>query len=147
MKAERTKGPWRRSCFQVYGADGSRIAHTGMGQLPPPRSSESEANAAAIVHFENNFEPLRKALALALCYLARFEPGDSRAVSNEFVAMSSVLAGDTSGEVMPIIEDALSVAEREAEKPETHSCLCGTGDEPCPGPNGQPLCAERESQS
>lgn len=122
MTVERTKGPWTRSCFQVYGADGSRIAHTGMGQLPPSRSSESEANAAAIVHWENNFEPMRKALALALCYLLQFEPGDSRAVSNEFVAMQAVLSGDTSGEVMPIIEAALAVAEREAGLCEDEGC-------------------------
>ncbi len=59
---ERTKGPWTRACFQVYGADKSRIAHTGMGQLPPYRSSESEANAAAIVKWENSYDDLVKAL-------------------------------------------------------------------------------------
>jgi len=107
-----------------------------LGNLPPSRSHESEANAAAIVLFENNFEPLRKALALALCYLAQFEPGDSRAVSNEFVAMSSVLAGHTSGEVMPIIEAALVVAEREAEKPD--SILCE--DEGCPHCGTKHVC-------
>jgi hypothetical protein len=112
--AERTKGPWTRSCFQVYGADKNRIAHTGMGQLPPYRSSESEANAAAIVHWENNFEPLRNALALALCYLSQYESGDSRAVSNEFVAMAAVLAGDIAPDVIKIIDEGLKVAEQES---------------------------------
>jgi hypothetical protein len=60
--SERTKGPWTRSCFQVYGGDKSRIAHTGMGQLPLYRSSESEANAAAIVLWENHFDELVKTM-------------------------------------------------------------------------------------
>jgi hypothetical protein len=64
--SERTKGPWRQGCFQVYGADGSKIAHTGMGQLPPSRSQESEANAAAIVRWENHFDDLVAALDQAL---------------------------------------------------------------------------------
>ena len=61
---DRTPGPWTRSCFQVYGGDKSRIAHTGMGQLPPSRAPESEANAAAIVLWENHFDDLVKALQL-----------------------------------------------------------------------------------
>jgi hypothetical protein len=42
-----TPGPWRASTFQVY-ADLDRIAHTGMGQLPPRRSGEAVANARLI---------------------------------------------------------------------------------------------------
>jgi hypothetical protein len=110
---KRTKGPWRRSGFQVYGADGSRVTHTGLGNLPPSRSNESESNAAFIVHIENNFEPLRQALDLALCHLSKSEPGDSRAVSNEFVAMAAVLSGDVSPSVTAIISGALEAAKQE----------------------------------
>lgn len=59
---EHTATPWRNQCFQVYGADNSKIAHTGMGQLPPYRSTESEANAAFIVTACNSYTDLVKAL-------------------------------------------------------------------------------------
>ncbi|MHC2464459.1 hypothetical protein [Bradyrhizobium embrapense] len=49
-----TKTPWRSSCFQIYGADGSKVAPTGMGQLPPHRSHEAEADAAYIVAAANS---------------------------------------------------------------------------------------------
>ncbi len=51
---------------------------------------------------------LEAALTLALNYLEKAEPGDSRAGSNEFVAMYSVCCGDSSGSVMPIIRAALA---------------------------------------
>lgn len=66
MMDAHTKTPWRNACFQVYGSDNSRIAHTGMGQLPPSRSSESEANAAFIVKAVNAHDNLVKALERAL---------------------------------------------------------------------------------
>lgn len=53
---------------------------------------------------------LSKALNLALLYLARLEPGDSRAVSDEFVAMAAVASGDTAPEVMRVIDEALVVS-------------------------------------
>ena len=49
---------------------------------------------------------LRKALRLALARLIKFEPGDSRAVSDEYVAMAAVEAGDTSLGVMSVIDRA-----------------------------------------
>lgn len=45
--------PWRRSCFQIYDANGNRVAHTGMGNLPLPMSSEAEAKADYIVQSAN----------------------------------------------------------------------------------------------
>jgi hypothetical protein len=53
---------------------------------------------------ENNC--LRKALSLALKRLIVNEPPDSRAVSDEFVAMACVENGDTSLPVMNIIDAA-----------------------------------------
>jgi hypothetical protein len=51
---------------------------------------------------------LELALGLALDWLIQYEPGDSRAVSNEFVAMASILAGipDRIDECRKIIRDA-----------------------------------------
>ena len=59
---DHTPAPWRNACFQVYGGDGSRVAHTGMGQLPPHRSHEAEANAATIVRAVNSHDPLVSAV-------------------------------------------------------------------------------------
>ncbi|WP_316169434.1 hypothetical protein [Bradyrhizobium sp. SZCCHNRI1058] len=47
---------------------------------------------------------MKRALALAVEMLAVYEPGDSRAVSTEFVALAAVLTGDISPEVMAIID-------------------------------------------
>jgi hypothetical protein len=61
------------------------------------------------------YQQQRRALELALDYLVEMEPGDSRAVSNEFVAMLGVLLGvepNTPGEDMAIIEKALEAARR-----------------------------------
>jgi hypothetical protein len=58
-------------------------------------------------------EHFQKPLDLALCMLIKYEPPDSRAVSNEYVAMAAVASGDISGEVMPIIEAALKRADEE----------------------------------
>lgn len=63
-----------------------------------------------------DLEQTRKALALALCRLIHFEPGDSRAVSDGFVAMFSVLVGDTRPEVMSIIDRELAIEERESQE-------------------------------
>jgi hypothetical protein len=52
--------------------------------------------------------PTQRALNLALCYLGKLEPGDSRAVSDEFVAMFAVSTGDTSPEVLAVIDAALA---------------------------------------
>lgn len=56
---------------------------------------------------------LREALNLALCWLVKNEPGDSRAVSNEFVAMAAVHGGYENDECMAIIRAALAGEGRE----------------------------------
>ena len=49
------KTPWKRHCFQIYNANGDRVAHTGIGQLPAHRSAEAEENAELIVEAVNAF--------------------------------------------------------------------------------------------
>ena len=61
---------------------------------------ELEATSARIAALEG-------ALGLALAYMARFEPKDSRAVSDEFVAMAAIHSGDYSESVMRVIDAAL----------------------------------------
>lgn len=56
---------------------------------------------------------VREALTLAVNMIMENEPGDSRAVSNEAVALAAVSVGDTSAPVMEVIRAAL--APREAE--------------------------------
>lgn len=51
---------------------------------------------------------LEQALKLALAWLAPHEPGDSRAVSDEFVAMASISCGLTNQECRDIIAAALT---------------------------------------
>ena len=57
---------------------------------------------------EKNIDSSRykEALELALAILIRLEPGDSRAVSDEFVAMAEVLHNGGSEESMSIIRAA-----------------------------------------
>lgn len=62
LDTKRTKGPWKRSCFLIQGAQREHVTHTGMGNLPPSRSVESEANAAFITALENAWPTLRAAL-------------------------------------------------------------------------------------
>jgi hypothetical protein len=50
---------------------------------------------------------VKRALSLAVSLLSKYEPPDSRAVSDEFVALACVDCGDVSGKVMDIIESAL----------------------------------------
>lgn len=56
--------------------------------------------------------PIQKALRLAVNMLSLYEPPDSRAVSDEFVALAAVDTGDTSPEVLAVIDAALA---RQAE--------------------------------
>jgi len=64
---------------------------------------------------------LRKALSVALDMLIQHEPPDSRAVSDEFVAMAAVQTGDTSLRVMTVIDRAI---QRQLEAQED-DCSCG----------------------
>ena len=57
--------------------------------------------------------PIERALALAVSMLAPHEPGDSRAVSDEFVAIASVACGDTSPRVMEVIDGAIAKMRHE----------------------------------
>lgn len=59
---------------------------------------------------------LEQALNLALAWLIRLEPGDSRAVSNEFVAMSAIQCGQTErlNECRQIIAAGIKAAERQS---------------------------------
>lgn len=52
---------------------------------------------------------LESALNLALHILGAQEPPDSRAVSDEFVAMSSVLAGCENTNAMKIIDEGMNI--------------------------------------
>lgn len=53
---------------------------------------------------------LEAALNLAVCMLAPYEPGDSRAVSDKFVALAAISCDqpDEDGECMRIITESLS---------------------------------------
>jgi len=50
---------------------------------------------------------LRKALSVATSMLIHHEPPDSRAVSDEFVAIAAVQSGDMSMPVMTVIDRAI----------------------------------------
>lgn len=66
-----------------------------------------EKNERTVALLHCRVSRLERALNLALEILGKFEPGDSRAVSNEFVAMAAVSAGHEDTGVMSIIDDAL----------------------------------------
>ena len=54
-------------------------------------------------------ERLGRALDLALAMLIKHEPGDSRAVSNEFVALATVAAGIDNDSSWAVIDTALAM--------------------------------------
>jgi hypothetical protein len=54
---------------------------------------------------------LEEALKLAVGLLAPLEPGDSRAVSNEFVALAAVQCGMATDDVMQVIRDGIRKLE------------------------------------
>jgi hypothetical protein len=84
----------------------------GAGDLARQAIKNRDEDYAALL---KAYQQQRRALELALDYLVEMEPGDSRAVSNEFVAMLGVLLGvepNTPGEDMAIIEKALEAARR-----------------------------------
>ena len=57
-------------------------------------------------------EQLKMALSLAVNMLSAHEPPDSRAASDEFVALACVDCGDVTGLVMPVIEAALAKSKQ-----------------------------------
>lgn len=59
-----------------------------------------------LVAAEADIKRLEAGLRLAVRLLTPHEPSDSRAVSNEFVALAALSSGDTSDDVMTVIEAA-----------------------------------------
>jgi len=59
---------------------------------------------------------LYNALSLALAMLAPHEPPDSRAVSNEYVAMACTLNGSDDEKSRKVITDALARINRETQE-------------------------------
>jgi len=98
----------------ILAALGSRSneATGGFGSSAEGADTHRAAETAVVGDWTAKLE---KALELALGYLARFEPGDSRAVSDEYVAMLAVLCrvepNELGGE-MAIIEAALARLEQ-----------------------------------
>jgi hypothetical protein len=70
-----------------------------------------------IMALSKRVDELQKALDLALCWLSEREPPDSRAVSDEFVAMASMAAGHptVNEECHTIIDAALLAARAKAD--------------------------------
>lgn len=54
------------------------------------------------------YEQTHAALTLALKMLLKHEPPDSRAVSDEFVAMAAIQSGHCNARIMAIIEKGLA---------------------------------------
>ena len=69
-------------------------------------------------------DELLLALDVALNILIKFEPGDSRAVSDEFVAMASVAAGITNEQCIEILNKAIANVQ-EASKPAEITVVLG----------------------
>lgn len=98
-----------KSAIHQTGGVGKLLAD--LRQLGPDDSEIREkavAAASTIEHQLSVIGELREALGLALKILEPNEPGDSRAVSNEFVAMAAVHAGVSNPECGEIIRKALS---------------------------------------
>lgn len=66
----------------------------------------------------SRIEDLEAALGLALCKLVVFEPPDSRAVSDEYVAMAAVHAGDdiVNDEARKLVRDGLAREKMSADE-------------------------------
>lgn len=67
--------------FELWGAHGGNLI----------TEADAKPTADSIRTLLERVKALEGALTLALDYLGELEPGDSRAVSNEYVAMSTVL--------------------------------------------------------
>lgn len=66
-----------------------------------------------LITVEAKLAQMRQALTLALARLEPLEPGDSRAVSDEFVAMAAIVAGIGNKKGDEIIEAALATLQPE----------------------------------
>ena len=99
-----TKAAWYRCAGAALGWTGLRerdLLEANNRYLQRARDAEAE------------LADVRLALDLALAWLAPNEPGDSRAVSNEFVAMYAIQCGltDNRVECRAIISSALARAK------------------------------------
>jgi hypothetical protein len=65
----------------------------------------------------NEPQEVKEALDLAVNIIMAGEPGDSRAVSNEAVALAAVACGDTSEPVMKVIREALALSRPQGNTP------------------------------
>lgn len=87
------------------GAGGqTTLGEAGITLTPPEPAGDAETDRA-------------QALRLAVEYLGRQEPGDSRAVSNEFVAMAAASCGIQNEEGRAIIAAELARLEKEPVEP------------------------------
>lgn len=75
----------------------------------PPREDEALAGEIATLRAEN--ARLREAITLAVGMLSQDEPGDSRAASNEFVALAAVQCGIANDKDWVVIRAALAPQE------------------------------------
>lgn len=82
--------PWKQTCFLVTSATGSHVTHTGMGNLPPSRSAESEANAAFIVHAANSHDGLKATVSRLTATLTAIRDDDSVPVWIRFLAKNAL---------------------------------------------------------
>lgn len=73
-------------------------------------------------------EHLQKALGLCTATLAQLEPGDSRCVSDQFVAVAAVEAGCEDDRSLEVIEAEIA---RLKEAPAPASGACEVSVEPC----------------
>jgi hypothetical protein len=91
------------------------FAKTGGGNYVWEAQQEREQALEGADRVLAHFKPLQEALDLALDILGAMEPGDSRAVSNHYVAMACVAAGKTDDEVMRCIRETRALLTLKAE--------------------------------
>jgi hypothetical protein len=74
--------------------------------LPP--WLQGHLRGAQLTRLHREQHKLRRALELAVALLGQHEPGDSRAVSDEFVALATVVAQNDDAKSWNVIEAALA---------------------------------------
>ena len=89
------------SKYQVSFDDLKRRVADILAERAETRERERMAEAPEVL---DQLDCTKRALDLAVAMLAPHEPGHSCAVSDEFVALAAVSTGDTSAQVMEIID-------------------------------------------
>lgn len=113
------------SCLEKYRHDGDHNSMCPAHYRPTiaqSLASRDAKHALEIAGRDARIQALEAALSLAVCMLAPYEPGDSRAVSDEFVTLAAIDCGlpDTEGAYAKIISDALdSIRARTALQRDT----------------------------